>query len=36
MWVENDSKWSEPLTYELFSEWIQVSYQSWQKKIEKK
>jgi hypothetical protein len=27
-WVTNDSAWPKPLTYELFTEWIQVSYQS--------
>jgi len=27
-WVTDDSVWPTPLTYELFTEWIQVSYQS--------
>jgi len=27
-WIEDDSLWPAPRTFELFSEWIQVSYQS--------
>ncbi len=27
-WITDDSKWPNPLHYALFSEWIQVSYQS--------
>jgi hypothetical protein len=27
-WLTDDAKWPTPLTYELFNEWIQVSYQS--------
>ncbi|MEI7500872.1 MAG: hypothetical protein WCK84_10550 [Bacteroidota bacterium] len=27
-WITDDLKWPAPLTYELFTQWIQVSYQS--------
>ena len=27
-WITDDSKWPEPLTFELFTQWIRVTYQS--------
>jgi hypothetical protein len=27
-WITDDSKWPDSLTYELFTKWIQVAYQS--------
>lgn len=27
-WIMDDSQWPEPLTYELFTEWIEVSWNS--------
>jgi hypothetical protein len=27
-WIEDESKWPVPMTFELFTEWVQVSYQS--------